>query len=343
MPRAIVIINRKSGSAANAEALAGATREALGSRGVDCDVRLVEPPELPQTLDGIEPGQADLLVIGGGDGSIRAAAATALKLDIPLAVLPLGTMNLVARDLGIPLRPGDAAASLVSDRFVHVDVGRVNGSLFLHSAVLGVVPRMGEERERDRGRRGLFATVDLLERMWRTVRRERPMRADIQLRHDRTSEQAEVKTYMIAVSANRLSGRFRGRPLARDVLDGGELGVYWSTHRNLSGLLQLLGELGAGLWGLDDRVVRRAATEVLVRVARGGSGVGGWPGRRTVLVSVDGEVERTAQPVRFTVQPRALRMLVPPPVAAEATVTGSESEIHTRQPVREAPGRGEIR
>jgi len=299
----VVIINRSAGGAGALRDLGERVSDALRARGLEPDVREVEPAALANELARV--GRVDLLVIGGGDGSIRSAAARAMELDIPLAVLPLGTMNLVARDFGVPLTGAEAAEALAGGELARIDVGEVNGRLFLHSVVLGIVPSMGAERERSRGRRGLGATVDLALRMWGVIRRERALRATLEF----GGRRRRVRTFMIAVSANRLRAAAPAA-LLRDSLQAGELGLYWATHQTRAGLLQLLGGLGTGLWGLDERVERHAAREVTVRARR-----------RRILVSIDGEPESLALPLRFRVRAGALRVLVPARVAEETAGT----------------------
>lgn len=299
--RAVVILNTCSGAAAPLHELGERVGDALRARGLDPELRMVDPPELTRALGAVRKDSTALLVIGGGDGSIRCAAARAMELAVPLAVLPLGTMNLVAKDFGVPLTGGEAADAIASGRVAQIDVGEVNGRLFLHSAVLGIVPSMGAERERSRGRRGLAAGMELARKMWGVIQRERPLQATLEF----GGERRQVRTFMIAISANRL--RAMGpSALLRDSLQAGELGIYWATHQTRAGLLQLLGALGAGLWGLDERVERHAASEVVVRARR-----------RRILVSIDGEPELLPLPLRFRVRAGALRVLVPARVAEE--------------------------
>jgi len=299
--RAVVILNKGSGGAASLHELGDRVGDAVRERGFEPHVRMVEPAELTAALGQVHGDSTGLLVIGGGDGSIRCAAARAMELGLPLAVLPLGTMNLVAKDFGVPLTGGEAADALASGKIAEIDVGEVNGRLFLHSAVLGIVPSMGAERERSRGHKGIGAGIELVRRMWGVIQRERPLHAMLEF----GGERHNVKTFMIAISANRL--RAMGpSALLRDSLEAGELGVYWATHQTRAGLLQLLGGLGTGLWGLDERVARHAAREVLVRARR-----------RRLLVSIDGEPELLPLPLRFRVRAGALRVLVPTRVAEE--------------------------
>lgn len=294
MAQGIIILNCGSGSAASLETLSERAASSLRGRGLEPVVHLVEPRELDAAIRSTDPGRAGLLVIGGGDGSIRAAASHAADHNIPLAILPMGTMNLFAKDLGVDLDPSVAADSLASGTIERVDLGEVNGHMFLHSAVLGVVPRMGAVREETRGRRGLAALAEAAQKFARVLVRERPIRAGVEL-HGKLHD---VSTFMLAVSANRLRAKPVGA-LARESLQAGELGVYWATHEGRAGLVQLLGELGVGLWGLDERIERHAVEEALVHTS-------GW-----TKVSIDGELERLRSPLRFAVRPGVLSVLVP--------------------------------
>ncbi|MBK7404533.1 MAG: hypothetical protein IPJ41_07815 [Phycisphaerales bacterium] len=303
--RAVVILNRRAGSAGSLEPLGECVSRAVRARGLVAETRIVEPDALGEALGGISAGSVELLVVGGGDGTLRSAAARAVELGITLAVLPLGTMNLVAKDLGVPLDAEAAAESLAAATCIEVDVGEVNGQVFLHSAAVGIVPRMGRVREESRASPG--GMLDLMRDMSKMILRERAMRARIEFE----GEAVDILTFMVAVSANRLRASAISA-LARESLQEGELGLYWATHIGRSGLLQLLGELGSGLWGLDERVERRSTREVMLSTRR-----------RNLLVSIDGEPVRMAAPLRFAVRPSALRVLVPP--AEEVRADGTDA------------------
>jgi diacylglycerol kinase family enzyme len=102
--RALVIMNRRSGSASAIEEVGEAVSAAVLARGLEPEVHAVEPGDLLRALARAERGRTDLLVIGGGDGTVRYGAVRAMEIGVPLAVLPMGTMNLVAKDLALECR-----------------------------------------------------------------------------------------------------------------------------------------------------------------------------------------------------------------------------------------------
>ena len=103
-------------------------------------------------------GRAKALGVAGGDGSVAAAAAVALEFGLPLAVVPAGTLNHFARDLGVATPP-EAAAAVVHGSAVQVDVAEVNGVPFLNTASIGSYPEMVRRRDRLSGRMGKWAAL----------------------------------------------------------------------------------------------------------------------------------------------------------------------------------------
>ena len=100
-------------------------------------------------------GQLDAVVVGGGDGSIRTVASVLVGSDVPLGIIPLGTLNHFAKDLRIPLFVDGAVAVIASGEKRYVDVGEVNGEIFINNSSIGVYPYLVLERERRRRRRRL--------------------------------------------------------------------------------------------------------------------------------------------------------------------------------------------
>lgn len=294
MQQGWVILNSAAGSAGSLDEIGQRAAVSLRARGLDPVVRILQPAELGAAIAEAE-GPGGALIVGGGDGTIRSAADHAARAGLTLGILPMGTMNLFAKDLGVPLDPGGAADALAQSTMSRVDLGEVNGHLFLHSAVLGIVPRVGEVREQARGRTGLATAGEVLRRVGDVVSREQPLRLVLEA----GGRRRRINTFMLGISANRLSGKPVGA-LARESLEAGELGVYWATHRGRAGLLQLLAELGSGLWGLDDRIEKHAAPRLTVH------------GPRRMRVSIDGEIARLSSPLRFAIRAGVLRVLVPP-------------------------------
>src|SRR5687767_1696534 len=126
--KTVALINAAAGTAGSADRLAAA-REALGAAGVAAKVRSAAGGELEDAARQAVAGGADVVVVGGGDGSVSAVAGVVAGTHAVLGVLPMGTLNHFARDLGLPPRPEHAARLLAAGPAGAraVDVGEVNG------------------------------------------------------------------------------------------------------------------------------------------------------------------------------------------------------------------------
>src|ERR1700719_2937709 len=100
-------------------------------------------------------GKIDAVVVAGGDGSIGTVASVLVGTDVPLGIIPLGTLNHFAKDLRIPLTADRAVAVLASGERRYVDVGEVNGEIFINNSSIGIYPFLVLERERRRRRKRL--------------------------------------------------------------------------------------------------------------------------------------------------------------------------------------------
>ncbi|HZI88057.1 MAG TPA: diacylglycerol kinase family protein, partial [Pyrinomonadaceae bacterium] len=92
--------------------------------------------------------QTDIIVAGGGDGTINAVASELVGTDKAFGVLPLGTLNHFAKDLNIPVDIEAAVRTIVSGHTTRVDVAQVNDRIFLNNSSLGLYPRLVHEREK---------------------------------------------------------------------------------------------------------------------------------------------------------------------------------------------------
>src|SRR5262245_58597943 len=129
-----ILMNAGSGSE-DKSAVRTAIDSALEGSGRDIQVLLARRPrELPALARQAAQNRPGILVAAGGDGTLNAVAAEARAQGLPLAVIPLGTFNYFARDLGIPVDPAVAARLLIEGTLRKVPVGQVNGQLFLNNA-----------------------------------------------------------------------------------------------------------------------------------------------------------------------------------------------------------------
>ncbi|MBA3404030.1 MAG: diacylglycerol kinase family lipid kinase, partial [Gemmatimonadaceae bacterium] len=109
-------------------------------------------------------------IIGGGDGSIRTVAGVHCWNDLPLGVIPLGTWNHFAKDLKIPLSVEEAVAVIAAGEIRAVDLGEVNGQIFINNSSIGIYPYLVLDRERRRRREGLSKWRAMIKAGLRAVR-----------------------------------------------------------------------------------------------------------------------------------------------------------------------------
>lgn len=295
--RVRAVVNANAGGSIDHGALVKTLESACRSRGWDVKAEVVEASALGEALDRAMAERPGALVVGGGDGSIRGALSRVLGTETALGVLPMGTMNFVAKDLGIPLNASEAASALATFVVRNVDVGVVNGSHFLHSSAIGIVPTLAEKREKIRE---ASTRRERAARMWdamRTAVRARPMSLVIEHKKKRKRE----RTMSLIVSNNPLSSDPL-TPYRRHVIDGGELSAYLALHTGRLGIVRMLFTFGSGWWFWDRMIAEFRGKSFRVDARR-----------KWMPVSNDGEVEVLALPLRYKVMPRAARVLAPAP------------------------------
>src|SRR5258706_607630 len=147
-PRAVeVIINARSG-ASNKDAMRERLAELFQQNGIEARISLARNGQsLAELARRAAHSDAGTVVAGGGDGTINAVASTLIDTGKTLGVLPLGTLNHFAKDLKIPLDLEGAAGTIIANHAVQVDVGEVNGQIFLNNSSLGLYPSLVHKRE----------------------------------------------------------------------------------------------------------------------------------------------------------------------------------------------------
>jgi diacylglycerol kinase family enzyme len=236
------------------------------------------------------------LVAIGGDGTINSAAAAAIEAGIPLGVIPRGTFNYFARALDIPLDVTEATQALLSGRMREVQVGSVNGRIFLVNASLGLYPQLLEDREAFLQRAGRNRPLALLSSLLLALRGWR------QLRVESGSEVPALRTPTLFICNNRVQLERLGfdEELLSALQHGRLVGLNAQAITTLQ-MLALILRGAVGRLGDADRVERFSFSRMVVRP----------PGRRRMKVAVDGEVLRLQTPIVIEVLPQPLRVLAP--------------------------------
>lgn len=292
-----VVLNSSAGTlmGMSIEEASDRIRDRFVAGGHEATVHVARGPDLPGVLAEACRGDSDAVVVGGGDGTIATAAHHLVGREVAMGVLPLGTMNLLAKDLAMPTDLDAAVDALSTGRIRAIDVCEVNGHVFLNNAVLGLYPRMVEERERQRGvhhlRKWPAMAVAAAEVLWSYRRLEVEIEVD--------GRRRTIRTPILAV-ANNVYDDALGVFMKRSRLDAGEMAVYVAKHQSPIGLVLLMMRLFIGGWQRDAQLDALVVREVTVRARR-----------RRIRVANDGEVLRLRPPLHFRIRPGALRMLVP--------------------------------
>ena len=290
-----VILNARSGTF-DKRAIAARVSEVLAARGITARVQLVDPQDLPAAAARATEGDADVVVAGGGDGTIATIATPVLDTGKTLAVLPLGTFNYFAQRVGVPLEVEPAIELLASSTAVRpMTVGEVNGRVFLNNASIGIYPSMLRQREATYKRVGRSQAVAYLSAAFALV--QPPGLLDLQLTAD--GEPLVRKTALLFVGVNPLQMEAFGIA-GHDCPEQGLLAACITKPMATTELwrVALRGYL-RGLEGSTEfEVICASELSVSLRSKR-------------VRVAMDGEIARLQSPLRFRIRPDALRVLVP--------------------------------
>lgn len=298
------MVNGSSGSLLGRTGMAEELAEKLAAAGLevgsvldgdasDIAVRLKRAAALP----------VDAVVIAGGDGTIATAAQLLMGTDKALAPLPFGTMNLLAKDLGLPLDVDAAIQQMASGEIREIDVGEVNGRVFLCNSMLGLPARLAERREKNREHMGALGWWRLFAAGLKGLYRYPPMRIGLDLGRG----PAAFRTKAIVIANNGYDEGF-GQVLTRSRLDRGELVVYATRRLSVWPLVRLSVRMALGTWSRDGDLETYPATRLAVTSRR-----------RKLRVMNDGETMLLTPPLRYRSRHKALKVLAPRPPEAATT------------------------
>jgi diacylglycerol kinase family enzyme len=270
---------QQSGISATLEFLPGADLAAAAARAL----RLVLDREL------------DAVVVGGGDGSVRTVASVLAGSGAALGILPLGTLNHFAKELGIPTTVEGAIGVIATETARCVDLGEVNGEVFINNSSIGFYPYLVFERERERRRQRLSKWAAMILAGLRVLRHLPLFR--LRVRVEGVSELIRSPCVFVGNNEYHLTLRAFGR---RERLDRGELCLYAAKAQHRLALLWLACRsiLGFVDQQRDLRIFKGGTAEISSR-------------RHWLLVAIDGEIKTMRSPLQYRSRPAALRVLAP--------------------------------
>lgn len=297
--RVAVIVNSGAGSVRDggldSATLANLFREAGIEANIEADIHFVPGDRIDETAREVLSSGVEAVVAGGGDGTIRAVAARLAGGPVPLGVLPVGTLNHFARDLGIPVDLPEAVRLIGNGTVRSLDVGEVNGEIFINNSMLGVYPPVVKVREQERKekRRGKWlATASAL---FKVLPRHPLLRIRIRaegLKTARATRFVFIGNNEYEMNAFTYSARSR--------LDSGKLYLYVARGR---GRLEFVGVLLLGLFRdlkQTDRFDCWSMPEFSIEMRQ-----------RSIPVYLDGEVMVLETPLRYRTRVHDLRVILP--------------------------------
>jgi diacylglycerol kinase family enzyme len=288
--KVVVLLNAASGGG-NDIALADRIGALFEAAGAIAEVQLVHGGgELDAALRAAIERKPDAIVAGGGDGTVGTVAAALAGGTIALGVLPLGTLNHFAKDMRLPLELDAAVTRIAGGATCRIDVGEVNGRVFINNSSLGLYPDIVRERERQQRRLGRGKWLALAWASFGALRRFPFL--SVRLSADGEARLRRTPFVFIGNNVYAMEGFAMG---GRERLDAGCLSLYVTQRAGrwrllLLALRALFGKLEQAR---DFDALRAAEIEVESR-------------HRRLRVATDGEITLMTPPLRYRCRPASL-------------------------------------
>ena len=295
MARPVPVILNATAGTGGADSRAEAIREAFRAAGLEAHVMQGEDIAL-LARRAVHEGH-EIVVAAGGDGTINAVASEIVGSKAALGVLPMGTLNHFAQDAGIPLEMDAAAKVIAAGYRAAVDVGVVNGRVFVNNSSIGLYPTVVIRRENRRKRTGSGKWTALAWASFSVLRRHPMM--DVTLHVDGRATQHRTPLLFIGNNEYVVRGPEAGK--RQDLCDG-KLSIYITRRHGRLGLIALFlrALFGSLRKALDLEAFNAARVTIATR-------------RSSVAVATDGEVSVMATPLEYQSRPGALLLIGPAP------------------------------
>ncbi|RRI04964.1 diacylglycerol kinase family lipid kinase [Mesorhizobium tamadayense] len=296
--RFAAVLNQDGGTLRTADisAFADRLRRTLEAAGHSAQIEIVAGSNIGAALEkAIAKRNIDVVIAGGGDGTISTAASLLMNKKKALAILPAGTMNLFARGLGIPQTLDAALKSFADGEVMAVDVASANGQPFVHQFSIGMHARMVQLRENMVFGSRLGKMQASVRAAWATIKNPRSFKVTLSI------GKAEIVTRTTGIGiSNNLFGE--GHLPYADNPAGGVLGIYVSVAHRRHHMAKLLLDMLRGRWRDSEHVEIHQADKAVLKIHS--------PTKKFSAV-MDGELVGLERETVIEIHPRALNVLVP--------------------------------
>lgn len=287
-----VIVNKGGGAASRAgDALIEQIEAAFAAADLPVTVEAIEGDNIAEQVKAAAADGA--VVVGGGDGTLGSAAAIVSKAGATLGILPLGTRNHLARQLGIPMDLPGAARVIADGQKCRIDLSSVNDHIFVNNASIGMYPAMVRARDNLQHRHGIPKWIANVPAGWKTLATLRHHR--MRLTMDGAAK--PVRTPLLFVGNNVYSLDL-GKVGQRDALDDGKLSIFAVSPNSRAGLIGFGLRAMIGKSNVDKDFCALGVCETMRLSAHA----------RSIEVAIDGEIVRLETPLKFKVMPGALEV-----------------------------------
>lgn len=293
-----IVLNRDGGTlkTSDVDEIGRKLAEAMTARGHRASVVTPVGKEIGAALEAATADrQIDCIIVGGGDGSVSLAASLCWKHNKVLGVLPAGTMNFFARSLQMPLDLDAAIEALAGSATHQVDIGTVNGRVFIHQVSLGIQPRMVELRKSIPYQSRLGKRVASVRAALLTL--TSPPSFRVKLTNGKDDHSGH---YSILAVSNNVYGD--GHLPYADTLDDGVLGIYSAPRLTFWKNMKLARDMLLKRWTDNEHLLSQSTNSVKIEM------LSKIHGRK---ISVDGELVPLEKLLEIKLHRRALNVLMP--------------------------------
>ena len=296
----ILILNASAGSGCTRDVADGLV-EKFAACGLHAMVTLAENGHalVAAAEQAVRDDTAAMVVAGGGDGTLNAVASRLVGTEIVFGVLPMGTLNHFAKDLGVPLDLDEAIRTIAAGHCIQVDTGEVNGQMFLNNSSLGLYPDTVRRRELQQSRLGRSKWLAFFWAALTSLRRYPFLHLTLTVAGNTYRKRA----LFVFIGNNEyiMEGFNIG---TRAELNAGQLSLYVAHRTSRLGLLvlALLSVAGRLRQARDFDVLLAKSLTIESR-------------HKQIRVATDGEVNQMHTPLNYRIVPKSLTVVVPRPVS----------------------------
>jgi diacylglycerol kinase family enzyme len=292
--RIAVIINSAAGTG-DSDDISSRIKEAFNRKNVEADLFELYGENIKSELASVTESGYDAIAAAGGDGTLNSVINMTIDSSLPFGIIPMGTLNHFAKDAGIPLEMEDAVDVIVNQHISAVDIAEVNGHYFLNNSSVGFYPKMVKHRDKEMKTLGYGKWYAMFRALLNIFSRY-PL---ITLRIKTEDHFNEIKTPFIFIGNNIYTFDLFNLG-KRERIDQGELSLYYPKTSGRFSIVRFAFMALINKLDSTEDFFNSHYSEISV-ISR----------RRTLEVSVDGEVIHIDPPLEYKIHPHKLKLLLP--------------------------------